>query len=117
VLVNLPRVVALSSIGHRRSAIRWDDMQFEHGYDEWQAYGQSETANALFAEQLDALALDAGVTKVPRDRCHPRYSARRCDRPAGCPRRACHPLVVGDDLLHRGAKLTDAGEMNRVQRA
>src|SRR5262249_32025280 len=55
------RVVALSSIGHRRSAIRWDDVQFEHGYDKWEAYGQSKTANALFAVQLDALARDAGV--------------------------------------------------------
>lgn len=55
------RVVALSSIGHRRSGIRWDDVQFERGYDKWVAYGQSKTANALFAVQLDALARDAGV--------------------------------------------------------
>jgi NAD(P)-dependent dehydrogenase (short-subunit alcohol dehydrogenase family) len=55
------RVVALSSIGHRRSAIRFDDLMFENGYDKWQAYGQAKTANALFAVQLDALAQDAGV--------------------------------------------------------
>lgn len=55
------RVVALSSIGHRRSAIRWDDVQFEHGYDKWAAYGQAKTANALFAVHLDKLARDAGV--------------------------------------------------------
>jgi NAD(P)-dependent dehydrogenase (short-subunit alcohol dehydrogenase family) len=55
------RVVALSSIGHRRSAIRWDDVQFEHGYDKWAAYGQAKTANALFAVQLDRLAREAGV--------------------------------------------------------
>jgi len=55
------RVVALSSFGHRRSPIRWDDVQFEHGYDKWAAYGQAKTANALFALHLDALARDAGV--------------------------------------------------------
>jgi NAD(P)-dependent dehydrogenase (short-subunit alcohol dehydrogenase family) len=55
------RVVALSSIGHRRSAIRFDDLMFETGYEKWQAYGQAKTANSLFAVQLDALAHDAGV--------------------------------------------------------
>lgn len=55
------RVVALSSAGHRRSGIQWDDVQFEHGYDKWTAYGQAKTANALFAVQLDALAQDQGV--------------------------------------------------------
>src|SRR6476469_9484549 len=55
------RVLALSSSGHRRSGIRWDDIQFEHGYDKWTAYGQAKTANALFAVQLDALGRDQGV--------------------------------------------------------
>jgi NAD(P)-dependent dehydrogenase (short-subunit alcohol dehydrogenase family) len=55
------RVVAVSSAGHRRSAIRWDDVMFEHGYDKWAAYGQAKTANVLFAVHLDALARDAGV--------------------------------------------------------
>ncbi len=34
---------------------------FAHGYDKWLAYGQSKTANALFAVQLDALGRDVGV--------------------------------------------------------
>ncbi|GAA2206419.1 SDR family NAD(P)-dependent oxidoreductase [Nonomuraea monospora] len=55
------RVVALSSVGHRRSPIRWDDVMFERGYDKWAAYGQAKTANVLFAVHLDALARDAGV--------------------------------------------------------
>jgi NAD(P)-dependent dehydrogenase (short-subunit alcohol dehydrogenase family) len=55
------RVVALSSRGHKRSAIRFDDLMFETGYEKWQAYGQAKTANVLFAVQLDALAKDAGV--------------------------------------------------------
>ncbi|HEX4222426.1 MAG TPA: SDR family NAD(P)-dependent oxidoreductase [Pseudonocardiaceae bacterium] len=55
------RVVALSSSGHRRSPIRWDDIEFRTGYDKWAAYGQAKTANSLFAVHLDALAKDAGV--------------------------------------------------------
>src|SRR4051795_12545474 len=55
------RVVALSSTGHKRSGIHWHDLQFEHGYDKWEAYGQAKTANSLFAVQLDALGQDAGV--------------------------------------------------------
>ena len=44
------RVVVVSSSGHRRSPIVFDDVQFERrGYDTWLAYGQSKTANILFA--------------------------------------------------------------------
>jgi NAD(P)-dependent dehydrogenase (short-subunit alcohol dehydrogenase family) len=55
------RVIAVSSGGHRRTGIRWDDIQFERGYDKWLAYGQSKTANVLFAVQLDALGQQSGV--------------------------------------------------------
>ncbi|MGS0894317.1 SDR family NAD(P)-dependent oxidoreductase [Burkholderia stagnalis] len=55
------RVVAVSSLGHRLSPIRWDDVQFARGYDKWLAYGQSKTANALFAVQLDTLGAPYGV--------------------------------------------------------
>src|SRR4051794_6569324 len=55
------RVVALTSTGHKRSGVRWDDLQFERGYDKWEAYGQAKTANSLFAVQLDALGQESGV--------------------------------------------------------
>jgi NAD(P)-dependent dehydrogenase (short-subunit alcohol dehydrogenase family) len=55
------RVVALSSTGHKLSPIRFDDINFDSGYDKWKAYGQAKTANALFAVQLDALGKHAGV--------------------------------------------------------
>jgi NAD(P)-dependent dehydrogenase (short-subunit alcohol dehydrogenase family) len=49
------RVVSLSSRGHRRSGVDFDDPNFERRpYDKWVAYGQSKTANALFAIALDA---------------------------------------------------------------
>lgn len=47
------RVVNVSSGGHRLSDIRWDDPHFTTGYDSMLAYGQSKTANVLFAVELD----------------------------------------------------------------
>lgn len=55
------RVVIVSSAGHHQSGIRWDDVHFTRGYDKWLAYGQSKTANALFAVHLDRLAQQANV--------------------------------------------------------
>ncbi|MFI5590313.1 SDR family NAD(P)-dependent oxidoreductase [Amycolatopsis sp. NPDC051758] len=55
------RVVSLSSRGHHNSPIRWDDVQFTHGYDKWEAYGQAKTANVLFAVHLDELASARGI--------------------------------------------------------
>jgi NAD(P)-dependent dehydrogenase (short-subunit alcohol dehydrogenase family) len=49
------RVVSVSSRGHRRAGVDFDDPHFERrAYDKWIAYGQSKTANALFALALDA---------------------------------------------------------------
>ncbi|MEO3875680.1 SDR family NAD(P)-dependent oxidoreductase [Nonomuraea sp. B12E4] len=47
------RVVNVTSGGHRLSDIRWDDPHFNTGYDPMLAYGQSKTANVLFAVELD----------------------------------------------------------------
>ncbi|KAF2444082.1 NAD(P)-binding protein [Karstenula rhodostoma CBS 690.94] len=49
-----PRVVNISSDGHRLSGIRWDDVGFAGGktYNQWEAYGQSKTANILFSKAL-----------------------------------------------------------------
>ncbi|MFC5905725.1 SDR family NAD(P)-dependent oxidoreductase [Streptacidiphilus monticola] len=55
------RVVAVSSSAHRLSPIRWDDVMFETGYDKWLAYGQSKTADVLFAVELDARGREHGV--------------------------------------------------------
>jgi NAD(P)-dependent dehydrogenase (short-subunit alcohol dehydrogenase family) len=44
------RVVAVSSHAHLRSPVIFDDLDFAFSpYDPWTAYGQSKTANALFA--------------------------------------------------------------------
>lgn len=55
------RVVVNSSAGHTLTDIRRHDPHFRTGYDKWLAYGQSKTANALFAVHLDALGRDDGV--------------------------------------------------------
>lgn len=55
------RVVSLSSRGHHFSPMRWDDVQFNTGYDKWLAYGQSKTAIALFTKQLDTHGRTTGV--------------------------------------------------------
>jgi NAD(P)-dependent dehydrogenase (short-subunit alcohol dehydrogenase family) len=44
------RIVSVSSVGHINGDIDFDDLDFEHRpYDPWLAYGQSKTANILFA--------------------------------------------------------------------
>jgi NAD(P)-dependent dehydrogenase (short-subunit alcohol dehydrogenase family) len=56
------RVVALSSYGHRRAGVDFHDPNFENReYEPWVAYGQSKTANALFAVALDAIGKRDGV--------------------------------------------------------
>ncbi|WP_232679736.1 oxidoreductase [Nocardioides sp. R-C-SC26] len=55
------RVVSVSSAGHYYSPIRWDDPWFEDGYDKWLAYGQSKTANALFAVEADRRGRGRGI--------------------------------------------------------
>lgn len=49
------RVVSVSSRGHRFSPMNFEDANFENRpYDRWVAYGQSKTANALFAVGVGA---------------------------------------------------------------
>lgn len=57
------RIVNVSSSGHRREQIRFEDYNFSNGatYDKWRAYGQSKTANMLFtialAEKLGPMGM------------------------------------------------------------
>jgi NAD(P)-dependent dehydrogenase (short-subunit alcohol dehydrogenase family) len=68
-----PRVVNVASDGHRFSGVRFEDPNFQDGkvYDQWEAYGQSKTANILFSyalakklglKGLKAFSLHPGVT-------------------------------------------------------
>ncbi|KOV64190.1 oxidoreductase [Streptomyces sp. MMG1121] len=56
------RVVSVSSRGIRFSPVVFDDLHFEHrAYEPFLAYGQSKTANALFAVELDRRGRAEGV--------------------------------------------------------
>jgi len=56
------RVVSVSSMGYRFSDIVWDDINYERRpYDPWTAYGQSKTANILFAVELDRRGREHGI--------------------------------------------------------
>ncbi len=56
------RIVNLSSGGHRRSGIDWDDPHFRtRPYDKWIAYGQSKSANVLFSVELERRLAGQGI--------------------------------------------------------
>jgi NAD(P)-dependent dehydrogenase (short-subunit alcohol dehydrogenase family) len=56
------RLVSLSSIGHRRSPVNFEDPNYlTRPYDKWEAYGQAKTANSLFALGFDKRFRDKGV--------------------------------------------------------
>ncbi|TFV88752.1 SDR family NAD(P)-dependent oxidoreductase [Blastococcus sp. CT_GayMR16] len=56
------RVVALSSAAHLRSPVVFDDIHFERrDYDPWLSYGQSKTANVLFAVEASKRWADDGI--------------------------------------------------------
>jgi NAD(P)-dependent dehydrogenase (short-subunit alcohol dehydrogenase family) len=55
------RVVNVTSGGHRLSDIRWDDPHFQHEYDPLLAYGQSKTANVLFAVEIERRWAQYGI--------------------------------------------------------
>ena len=63
------RVVTLSSRAHARSWVDLEDPHFiRRPYDKWIAYGQSKTANALFAVALDARG---AVSRIRAFSVHP----------------------------------------------
>lgn len=55
------RVVSLSSLAHNWGSIRFDDPNFERGYDKRAAYGQSKLACLMFAYELDRRLKAAGM--------------------------------------------------------
>ena len=68
------RVVTLSSGMAATGRIRFDDLQGEHGYHPWGAYGQAKLANLLFAFELDRITRrrHIDVTSVA---AHPGFSS------------------------------------------
>lgn len=57
------RVVVVSSTGHMQSPVVFDDVNFAfRRYDPWLAYGQSKTANVLFAVEATRRWARDGIT-------------------------------------------------------
>ncbi|CAF1247430.1 unnamed protein product [Didymodactylos carnosus] len=55
------RVVVVSSLANKRGGIVFDDINFEKSYEKWLAYGQSKTANILFAKRFSELYAKDGL--------------------------------------------------------
>jgi NAD(P)-dependent dehydrogenase (short-subunit alcohol dehydrogenase family) len=69
-----PRVVTVASGAHRIGKINFDDLNREHGYNNWMAYGQSKLANLMFCFELQRRAVAAG-TELLSMAAHPGYAA------------------------------------------
>lgn len=90
------RVVTVSSQAHRIGRMRWDDLQWQRGYQRWQAYGQSKLANLLFTFELDRRARAAGSPLVAVA-AHPGWSATHLQQ-AG-------PEMEGNKLMASAARM------------
>src|ERR1700747_3328455 len=57
------RVVCVASIGHLFSPVVFDDLHYRfRPYDQWTSYGQSKSANVLFAVGAAQRWADDGIT-------------------------------------------------------
>jgi NAD(P)-dependent dehydrogenase (short-subunit alcohol dehydrogenase family) len=92
------RVVTVSSTAHRLGKIRFDDLNWEHGYRKWYAYGQSKLANLLFMFELDRQARRAGA-KLISVACHPGYAATNLQ--------AAGPRMSGASLMEWGTAVAN----------
>jgi NAD(P)-dependent dehydrogenase (short-subunit alcohol dehydrogenase family) len=99
-----PRVVTLSSGVHRMGSIRFDDLQWERGYNNWRAYSQSKLANLMFCFELARRAAEAG-TDLTSVASHPGYAATNLQfaGPAKFYERAF--MVVGNKLIAQSADM------------
>jgi NAD(P)-dependent dehydrogenase (short-subunit alcohol dehydrogenase family) len=99
-----PRVVTMSSEAHWIGKIRFDDLQFEHGYNNWRAYGQSKLANLMFCFELARRAAEADTALVSVA-AHPGYAATNLQfaGPAGRLERAI--MVVGNKVIAQSADM------------
>lgn len=110
------RVVAVSSRGHRYGAVDFDDPNFRHRtYAPYLAYGQSKTANVLFAVELDERERANGIRAFA---VHPgsiithlaRYSNRETLRQGGFLDENYEPII--DPA--RGLKTVEQGAATQV---
>jgi NAD(P)-dependent dehydrogenase (short-subunit alcohol dehydrogenase family) len=58
-----PRIINVSSAGHRFAGVRFDDLSFGHGskYEVFPAYAQAKTANILFTKEFSKRYKGEGI--------------------------------------------------------
>lgn len=74
------RVVNTSSHAHRGGKIDFDNLQFEHDYSAYSAYGRSKLCNILFTRALARRLAESGVTV---NSLHPGFVKTRFGDEAG----------------------------------
>ena len=84
------RVVTVSSGAHRIGSIRFDDLNWQHGYRKWLAYGQSKLANLLFCLELQR-RLEKARARMISVACHPGYAATNLQ--------AAGPRMAGSSIM------------------
>ena len=93
-----PRVVAVSSMGHRPGSIRWDDPNWRTGtYRSWPAYFQTKLANLLFTAELQRQASEHG-TALLAAAAHPGASHTNL---------ATNGPATGSAIMRVGSRVSD----------
>jgi NAD(P)-dependent dehydrogenase (short-subunit alcohol dehydrogenase family) len=64
------RVIMMSSVAHAWTGVRFDDLNFTHGYNRFLAYGHSKLCNLLFARALAEKLRQKG-SRVTINAVHP----------------------------------------------
>jgi NAD(P)-dependent dehydrogenase (short-subunit alcohol dehydrogenase family) len=106
------RVVVVASAGHFLSGIRWHDLHFTaEPYDGRVAYGQSKTANALFAVHLDVLGAADGLHAFA---VHPGSILTPLQRHVPVERQRAYGWLTPDGSLPDGFKTPAQGAATSV---
>lgn len=67
------RIVTVSSMAHNMGNIRFDDINWEKGYNKWKAYGMSKLANIHFTLEMADRVLARGI-EMKVLMAHPGYA-------------------------------------------
>jgi NAD(P)-dependent dehydrogenase (short-subunit alcohol dehydrogenase family) len=104
-----PRVATMSSFVANFGRIDFDDLQREHNYQPYTAYGQSKLADMLFGEQLAKIATERGWPLLSTV-AHPGYtrtnlqsSGANLGRP-GAPKPPVQRTIVPSQEVTQGAE-------------
>ncbi|MGW0523855.1 oxidoreductase [Crossiella sp. NPDC003009] len=111
------RVVTLSSLAHRRTTLRLDDLNYERRrYNAFVAYSESKLANLMFAQELDRRlsAADADVLSLA---AHPGLTDTELAANGGRARRN-KLLEIGVGLFNKVATMrTERGVLSQLYAA